>query len=121
MSAIYVSKVFLFSPSYHLRITDTDLHRGLPIEVLEEWRVASLMNVVRAVSPVRMQLAVVFENQPVGFCARLSLAAPRLRYLELRLTTSDEMDMNRDYTSWWVSSSDVYVLRCVLGLIVINL
>ena len=121
MSAIYVSEVFLLSPSYHLRITDTDLHRGLPIEVLEEWRVASLMNVVRTVSPVRMQLAVVFENQPVGFCARLSLAAPRLRYLELRLTTSDEMDMNRDYTSWWVSSSDVYVLRCFLGLIVINL
>ncbi|TBU44335.1 hypothetical protein BD309DRAFT_1018681 [Dichomitus squalens] len=103
LPALYATE--LMNTAYHLRITRTTLednllsthHLGVH---LRERQAAALVEIVRTVSPVRAQLAAVIGDQSTEFWQRTSLAAPRMKVLELRLVFPSTLDSNRESPSW---------------------
>ena len=77
----------------------------MEVKVIEPERehspdVARLLNVLRRVSPVRAQLWVEVGALPMTFWSRVPVIAPRLRYLELKISLGA---LKEEYASWLVS------------------
>ncbi|TBU25054.1 hypothetical protein BD311DRAFT_790660 [Dichomitus squalens] len=97
LPALYATE--LMNTAYHLRITRTTLednllsthHLGVH---LRKRQAAALVEIVRTVSPVRAQLAAVIGDQSTEFWQLISLAAPRMKVLELRLVFPSTLDSN---------------------------
>ncbi|KAI0707031.1 hypothetical protein C8Q76DRAFT_800399 [Earliella scabrosa] len=59
--------------------------------------IATLVDVLQKVSPVHAQLSVEVGTPPMRFWARVEAVAPRLRYLELKVSLED---LKQEYASW---------------------
>lgn len=64
--------------------------------------IATLVDVLQKVSPVHAQLSVEVGTPPMRFWARVEAVAPRLRYLELKVSLED---LKQEYASWLVCLS----------------